>query len=247
MTYYKLIKNDNTFVGVATSDALLRYQNKHKILLNCDIQTAQYIMCKDNIYRCDWLVPENSDQRGKYQKVDLIEITEDEYNSLVEEYEIPAPQEEQTITDDELQDLIAESTLDHVVEMKIKQIKNACKNVIENGFDIELSEGVIHFSLTAQDQQNITLLAILSSGGVETDKYPYHADGEYCVYYSAAEIAAIAREMQATIAKNTIYFNSLKKYIDSLRTVEDVKAVYWGMPIPQEYQSAVYNDFCENP
>lgn len=243
MTYYKIIKN-NTFIGVADSNALLRYQTKHRIMVSCDVQDAQYIICKDGLYHAEWMSPENSDKRGTYETADIIEITKDEYDTLyeVEEYEIPAPDED-IYTEPEYHDLIAESTLDFVIDRKIKQMKNACSNAITNGFDIELAEGVIrHFALTTQDQINLITLANLASSGAETDKYPYHADNELCVYFSADEIAAIVHEMQMTIARHTTYFNSLKNYIGQLKNIDDVAAVYWGIPVPAEYQSEVYKD-----
>lgn len=240
MTYYKLIKN-NTFIGVATSDAFLRYQTKHRIMLSVDVQEAQYIMCNDDIYHAVWMSPENSEKRGIYETVDVIEITKEEYDTLyeAEEYEIPNPKEIEQPEEEIIIDEIKNATLDYLIDRKIKQMENACKNVITSGFDITFDDKDYHFSLTIQDQLNIITLGNLASAN-NIGKFPYHADGQLCTYFTAYEISAIVKQMQMTIAKNTTYFNSLKAYIESLTTIESIAAVYWGMDIPVKYQSEVY-------
>jgi hypothetical protein len=68
---------------------------------------------------------------------------------------------------------------------------------------------------------------------------PYHADGETCEFYTAAEINEIIAA--ATLLKNynIAYYNSLKAYINSLETMENISTVTYGTQIPDEYKSDV--------
>ena len=68
---------------------------------------------------------------------------------------------------------------------------------------------------------------------------PYHADGEVCRFYSNAEMQAIVARATAFKIYHTTYYNALKNYINSLETIEEIAAVTYGMPLPEEYQSDV--------
>ena len=242
MTYWKLIDGSD-FIGVATSYAFIRFQTKHKIMLVCDVSEAQYIMHNDAVYHAKWMVPEHPDKRGQYKTIDVIEISEEEYNLLaeVEDYEIPEPEYVEP-PQEIIVDLVEQITIDYLVDNKIKSMSAACHNAITNGFDITLSDGeTVHFSCTTQDQLNLITLANMAASGA-MEAYPYHADGQLCKYFSADEIAAIVAKMQMLIARETTYFNSLKAYIYSLKDKTEIAAVYYGVDIPAEYQSEVYKD-----
>jgi len=38
---------------------------------------------------------------------------------------------------------------------------------------------------------------------------------------------------------NTTYYNALKTYINSLETIEEISAITYGTPIPDEYKTDV--------
>ena len=129
-------------------------------------------------------------------------------------------------------------TIEFVKTSKIAEMNNKCNKTIIAGFDAVLSDGkVYHFSLTTQDQLNlITLSTMLESG--ET-AIPYHADGELCRFYSAADIKTILETATQFKTYHVSYFNSLKSYILSLDKIESVRAIVYGISIPPEYQSDV--------
>jgi hypothetical protein len=68
---------------------------------------------------------------------------------------------------------------------------------------------------------------------------PYHCDGETCIFYSAEEINQIIAAATAHKIYHTTYYNALKSYINSLETIEDIAAITYGTPIPDEYKSEV--------
>ena len=239
--FYKVIK-DNNIVDVLNKITFVKIQVAHNILIICSEKFAQGIVSSNgvDIWFVDGLIKENV---NNYPSVELVEIDEEEYNILrdalagdefIEVLEEPEEQpEEDEPTEDEL------NTVAFVKEAKIKEMKNVCRSKIESGVDIVLSDGdTYHFSLTTQDQLNLSTLSALISSG-ETS-IPYHADGEPCKYYSVEDVSAIISTAREHIIYHTTYYNSLKAYISSLRSINTIGAVVYGCEIPEKYQSEVF-------
>lgn len=241
MNYYKLI-NGSTFVGVATQHDFRVFQQKHKIILACDEEQAQYVQCGEALYRANWMVPVTTN-RVSYETVEVIRIDKEEYDILYEaiekgedievQPEQPAPEEDAPIVDPN-----EEVTVDYIKTTKIAEMNFVCNKVIENGIDVMLSDGnVYHFSLTTQDQLNlITLQSMIVAG--ET-MIPYHADGELCRYYTVEDISVVMDAATAHKTFHVTYFNSLKVYINALTDITEIASVQYGMDIPEEYQSDI--------
>lgn len=240
MNYYKLINGKN-IVGIGLSLDFRKFQKKHGVILFCDEQFAQYIQYKDTLYHDDWMLPVTTDLY-EYESAKVIEIDEDEYNTLKKSLEIedeiliepetPAEQEPEYVDPD------TEITVEYVKGVKIAEMNNTCNQTITNGFDVMLSDGeTYHFSLTTQDQLNlITLSSMVASGETQI---PYHADGELCKFYSAEDINIIITTATQFKTYQVSYFNALKAYIESMTDIETIGAVVYGMEIPAEHQSDV--------
>ena len=192
MNYYKLINGKN-FVGVVSQLDFRTYQHKHNVLLSCDESEAQYVQFGDIYYRADWMLPITTN-KIEYETIKVIQIDEEEYNTLYEavekgeEIELPTeqeiPQEEPNIDPNE------EITVEFIKNVKLNEISSICNKVITGGFDVELSDKkTYHFSLTTQDQLNLTTLSAMVQSGEK--EIPYHADGELCKFYSAADVMTI--------------------------------------------------------
>lgn len=118
------------------------------------------------------------------------------------------------------------------------EISRACNQAIVSGVDIILSDGETHhFSLTEQDQSNLIALSLSVARG-ET-AITYHADDELCVFYSAEDITTIVNNATAYITYHTTYHNSLKAYVKSLRSVNTISNVEYGMEVSEKYRSEV--------
>lgn len=242
--YYKIM-TDSEFIGVGTTLSLRRFQKKHQILLTCDESQAQYIQYNEKLYHTYWMLPITSDKYA-YEEVTVVKIEKSEYDILLKsiesgdeiviEPEITEPEQEEEYIDPNTQ-----LTLEYVKEQKIATLNATCNQVITNGFDVILSDGQpYHFSLTTQDQLNlITLSSLVASGQTEI---PYHADGELCRYYSVQDINTILDTATAFKTYHVTYFNSLKAYVNSLATIEEVSAIEYGCAIPEEYQSDILKD-----
>lgn len=243
MLYYKVIK-DNAFIGVSTSFDLCKYKERDNfppLMLTCTLDEAQYIVCDDNYYHDSWLRPENV--KGLYPSASIIEIDKEEFAALSksiesgEQIEVPETPEVPD-TEDKPSDPNEEITVDYVKSAKIIEMNAMCTNLIQNGFDVKLSDEISHhFSLTEQDQLNLITLSTLVASG-ET-AIPYHADGEPCKFFSVDDITAILNAATSWKTYQVTYNNSLKTYINSLDNIMDISAISYGMEIPVDYQSDV--------
>ena len=237
MTYYKIILNAQ-IVGVATSESCFRFQEKHSMLLRTTVAKAEYIECANALYHALWMHPIKTDIYN-YEIADIISIGEQEYNILAPVIEIePVP-----IEDDEPEEPIVEPinpvneiTIEYVQQAKIKEMSAACRHTIEAGFDLVLRGATHHFSLDTQDQLNLINLGAMTQA---QSLIPYHADGEECIFYTAAEINEIIDSANAFKIYHTTYYNALKIYINALETIEDIAAITYGVEIPEEYQTDV--------
>ena len=240
MNYYKLISGTN-IVGVGLSLDLRRFQKKHRIILFCNEESAQYIQCKDVLYHDNWMLPITTDT-VPYETAEVIRIDEQEYNTLkaaletedeiVIKPETPVEEEPEYVDPNEV------ITVDYVKSVKIAEMSNTCNKVITNGFDVVLSDGnSYHFSLTTQDQLNLITLSSMVANG-ET-QIPYHADGELCRFYSAEDINIIITTATQFKTYQISYFNALKAYIESLDDMNEIGAITYGVDIPAKYQSDV--------
>lgn len=237
--YYKLISG-KTIVGICSSLDFRTFQTKHKILLCCDETKGQYLRYGENLYRDNWMLPITTEDLI-YELVEVIEISEKEYLVLKEATESgeeiieePDEQEEPTTYIEPEEEI----TIEYVKEKKIAEMSNICNRIIIDGFDVELSdEETYHFSLTTQDQLNFITLSTMIAGG-ET-MIPYHADGELCKFYSAEDISKVIATATTFKTYHITYFNTLRNYIESMQSIDDVTAIEYGISIPEEYQSDV--------
>ena len=240
MRYFKIILNDE-IVGVANDSNFSRFFSRHNILITADAETGEYIELNGSLYRDSWMRPLTTNTYT-FINANIREIDEVEYNVLkqsLETNEVYVVEEDvpdvQPIED---VDADAAMTIDFVRSSKINEMSRTCNQVIESGFDLQLSDGnTHHFSLTTQDQINLISLGSMAANGMES--IPYHADGEICRFYTAEEITTILAQATAFKIYHTTYYNALKNYINSLDSIEDIAAITYGIELPEEYQSAV--------
>lgn len=222
MKCYKIIV-DNKFTEIAVDDEFFLWSETG--LLNVNPECSNVLCHKTIVYHDpDWMksIPDGL----PYIKAKIVEIDNDEYNFLF--------------------NLIANGNcdnyelviLDFKQRHKIQLMSEECRQTIEKGFDIELSDGIKHFSLTTQDQININTLVLLSS---QLELIPYHADDESCVFFTKSVFNEIAQKATQYITYHVTYFNSLKKYIESLTTESEIDAITYGMEIPDNFKSVVLN------
>ena len=236
MKYYKILNNE--LIGVVSSKNFIKYSPIANYFLRSDEQNGEYINLDGTLYRATWMAP--IVKQEPYISAIVVEISEEEYNIYAnaiinnETIEI-VPQEPIPNTEEEINPIDVES-LEFIRSSKLTEMSYACRTTIETGFDLELRNGIHHFSLDTQDQLNLISLGEMAK---TQSLIPYHADGEECEFYTPEEIKEIIAA--ATNFKNyqIAYHNALKAYINALDTIEAIAAIEYGTPIPDEYKSDV--------
>ena len=244
MLYFKALDGDS-FLGIATELDLCKVKERSglpPLHLCCKIEGAQYIVINDTYYHANSLRPESI--KGLHPTVTLKEITKEEYESIQNIIEtgnldkIPDETDNNENVDETPIDQETEVTIEFVRKNKLKALSTTCEDIIMSGIDVVLSDGQAHhFSLNTNDQLNLITLSTMVASG-ETS-IPYHADGEACKFYSVADINEILNRATAHKTFHISYYNSLKTYVSSLTSIEEISKVNYGDNIPVKYQSDV--------
>ena len=122
-------------------------------------------------------------------------------------------------------------SLDEIRADKLAELSNACNAAITAGMDVETTQGTEHFALQETDQINLTTaLSAVQSGSAG---YPYHADGQLCRLFTAAEIQAIAAASVKHKLYHTTLCNHLLTWARRAETKEELSGITYaadGMP-----------------
>ena len=240
MKYFKIVL-DKEFIGAINSyDFLVEVKNK---LRAASESTGQFIEIDGVLYRDSWMAPTPNCQH-EFLNASVSEITEQEYNAyiqakqnhetiIIDDEDTPEPAQEPI--PDSIED--PDELLEYIRDSKIKEMSYQCNKTIENGFDIETEDGIHHYSYALEDQLNLMNLSAAIARGEE--QLSYHADGELCRFYTAAEINEIISAGNAWKTYHTTYFNALKAYINSLETIEEISTITYGIELPEEFKTDV--------
>lgn len=121
-----------------------------------------------------------------------------------------------------------------LAELKVSkraEMNNAASVVIMSGVDVLLSGGAKkHFSLTMEDQMNIKQGYDACKAGAEG--VLYHADGESCKVYVAADMIAIGNAAIDHVTYHTTYCNKLYEWIASCTDYEVLTNIQYGSLLP---------------
>lgn len=125
-------------------------------------------------------------------------------------------------------------------EQTIRQLNLDQQNLIENGCDVQLSDGTIqHFTLTQNDQLSLNSLSVKIQEGLTA--IPWHASDEDrgCIFYSEEDMKRITDTCASFVIWHVTWFRDLRRYIRSLTSKEDIEAITYNTAIPVQYQSEV--------
>lgn len=132
-------------------------------------------------------------------------------------------------------------TLNELKAWEKTVINNACTSEIENGVDVQLSDGkTYHFSYKLVDQINYSEMY----QEIEYDGYanlPYHPDGGGCTIYSAADIKTIILAQRTNKFVLTTKCNAYHRMIDEATTNDDILKITWGSALSKEERQALNN------
>ena len=118
-------------------------------------------------------------------------------------------------------------------EDKTAELSEACHAAIVAGVDVTLSDGSTgHFALEETDQINLTTAFNAVQTGASG--YPYHADGQLCKMYPAADIIAISEAATAHKLYHTTYSNHLMARARRAETVDELAGITYGAELPED-------------
>lgn len=130
-----------------------------------------------------------------------------------------------------IEDVPDDRPLDEIRTDKLAELSSSCNAAITAGMDVETSQGTEHFSLQETDQINLTTaLSAVQSGAAG---YPYHADGQLCRLFTAAEIQAIAAASVRHKLYHTTLCNHLLTWARRAETKEELSGITYaadGLP-----------------
>lgn len=123
--------------------------------------------------------------------------------------------------------------LEELLPEKLTELDNACRKAIVEGCWVGLADGSIqHFALTEADQINLNVALEAVKAGA--DGYPYHADGNLCCVFSAADINAVAAAAVAHKLYHTTYFNHAKQWATRAKTADELASIHYGAQLPED-------------
>ena len=130
-----------------------------------------------------------------------------------------------------IEDVPDDRPLDEIRTDKLAELSSSCNDAITAGMDVETTQGTEHFSLQETDQINLTTaLSAVQSGA---SGYPYHADGQLCRLFTAAEIQAIAAASVKHKLYHTTLCNHLLTWARRAETAEELSGITYaadGLP-----------------
>ena len=119
---------------------------------------------------------------------------------------------------------------------KTAAMSAACNAAITAGMDVTTTQGTVHFSLQETDQINLTAAVTAVQQGAAG--YPYHADGELCRMFTAAEIGAVGEASIAHKLYHTTYCNHLFAWIRRASAAE-LAGITYGAELPEDLAASM--------
>ena len=119
---------------------------------------------------------------------------------------------------------------------KTAEMSAACNAAITAGMDVTTTQGTEHFSLQETDQINLTAAVTAVQQGAAG--YPYHADGELCRMFTAAEIGAVGQASIAHKLYHTTYCNHLFAWIRRA-TASELAGITYGAELPEDLAASM--------
>lgn len=210
---YLIIDRGGCIVAITPQISYVKTQtNGNTALTDESAATAVYAAANDTFYRLREIVPG------------------DKLHRVAEAESVPegVPADCLRFADGELS-----IDLDALRAKKAAELSDGCYAAITGGCDVILADGSTgHFSLEETDQINITAAAGAVAQGAAG--YPYHADGQLCRLFSAADIAIVAAAATRHKLYHTTYCNHLLTWERREETADGIVAISYGAELPED-------------
>lgn len=127
-----------------------------------------------------------------------------------------------------------------IKEFVLRNLEASCDDIINNGFDVILSDNSTeHFTLSQEDQLNLSSAEQAIKSGATS--FPYHCKNGTCKIYNSDDILKIINT--ATIFKtyNITYLNCLKEIVNNSNDIDEIESISYGDQLPDDYQEKLDN------
>ena len=124
------------------------------------------------------------------------------------------------------------NSVEQVRAVKKQEIGQDCSAAIYAGVDV----GGSHYSLTEHDQTELLAQAQAVKEGAQA--VPYHADGELCRMYTAAEFSALAQAATAHVFYHRTYCNHVNAWI-ARAGLDELAAIEYGAELPADLAASM--------
>lgn len=124
------------------------------------------------------------------------------------------------------------NNVDQVRDAKKQEIGLDCSAAIYAGIDVAGS----HYSLTEHDQTELMAQNAAVVAGAQA--VPYHADGELCRMYPAAEFSALAQAAAAHVFYHRTYCNHVNAWI-ARAGLDELAAIEYGAELPADLAASM--------
>lgn len=124
------------------------------------------------------------------------------------------------------------TNLPTLAEKKLTMANETCQASIYAGIDVELSDGMEHFSLEMHDQTNIESMFTAVTLGAKEQQY--HSDGGQTKIYSASDIVVLYAAYKNYVTKHTTYCNLLKAWIKRETDKDVIASITYGSELPED-------------
>ena len=129
-------------------------------------------------------------------------------------------------------------TLEEIKETKVREMNLVQQEAIQAGVNVALADGTVeHFTLTDHDQTSLMSRQNRVEAGDEAIPWHTSDEAEHCKFYSNADMAMITSKAMEYVTWHVTYFRDLRIYIRSLESAEAVEAIFYGVEIPDAFQS----------
>ena len=128
-------------------------------------------------------------------------------------------------------------SLEEFKEYKINEISKAGEQIIFNGTEVTLLNGITkNFTYNLEDQSNLlNAIFIIQTLGDLTISLPYHGHAEPCELYNAKDILAVYFTLQFFSTRIQTEINMKMNWIRSCTTKDEVETIDINTPLPQSW------------
>lgn len=130
---------------------------------------------------------------------------------------------------------VNQASLEDLIRFHKKAVNRVMQKLIYSGIDV----GGKHYSLSDEDQRNITRWVTKLELHPETTYIPYHADGENCTMVTRDVMLMIGNVAEAFVFFHTTRVNRVHRMIEECTRKRDVLAIQYNTPLPIALQKEV--------